>query len=104
MPSLGPAAKEEQSSYVAYKFLCSCGDARGDRFCVRRHTKMRDFGEERVHPLTLCPNSDAAMIVAFAHKAGSSERDTVNEPLKAVREVNRSAMSGAESAPSLENR
>jgi hypothetical protein len=34
-----------------------------------RHTKMRDSGEEHVHPLTLCPNSDAAMTVAFAHKA-----------------------------------
>ena len=34
----------------------------------RRHTKMRNSGEEHVHPLTLCPNSDAAMTVAFAHK------------------------------------
>jgi hypothetical protein len=25
----------------------------------RRHTKMRDSGEEHVHPLTLCPNGDA---------------------------------------------
>ena len=70
----------------------------------RRHRKMRDFGEERVDPLTLCPNSDPAMIVAFAHKAWSSERETVSEALKAVREVKRSAMSGAQSAPSLENR
>jgi hypothetical protein len=70
----------------------------------RRHTKMRDFGEERVHPLALCPNSDAAMIVAFAHKVWSSERETVSEVLKAVREVKRSAMSGAQSALSFENR
>ncbi len=70
----------------------------------RRHTKMRDFGEEHVHPLTLCPNSDAAMTVAFAHEAWSSERETVIEALKAVREVKRSAMSGAQSAPYLENR
>jgi hypothetical protein len=53
------------------------------------------FGEH-VHALIGCPNSDAAMIVAFAHTLGSSERDTVNEPLKEVREVKRSAMSGAE--------
>ena len=52
----------------------------------RRHRKMRDFGEERVHPLTLCPNSDAATIVAFAHEAWSSERETVNEALKAFEE------------------
>ena len=52
----------------------------------RRHRKMRDFGEERVHPLTLCPNSDAAMIVAFAHEAWSSEREAVNEALKAFDE------------------
>jgi len=25
----------------------------------RGHPKMRDFGEEHVHPLTLCPNSAA---------------------------------------------
>jgi len=51
--------------------------------CVsRRHRKMRNFGEERVYPLTLCPNSDAVMIVVFAHKV-----------------VKRSAMSGAQSAP-----
>ena len=65
---------------------------------------MRDFGEERVHPLTLGPNSDAAMIVAFVNKAWSSERETISEALKAVREVKRSAMSRAQSAPSLENR
>jgi len=53
----------------------------------RRHTKMRDPGEEHVHPLTLRRNSDAAMTVAFAHKARSSERETVSEALKAVREV-----------------
>jgi hypothetical protein len=35
----------------------------------RRHTNMRDSGEEHVYPLTLRPNSDAAMTVAFAHKA-----------------------------------
>jgi hypothetical protein len=35
----------------------------------REHTKMRDSGEGHVHPLTLCPNGDAAMTVAFAHKA-----------------------------------
>ena len=52
----------------------------------RGHRKMRDFGEERVHPLTLCPNSDAATIVAFAHEAWSSERETVNEALKAFDE------------------
>ena len=70
----------------------------------RRHTKMRDSDEERVHLLTLRPNSDAAMIVASAHKAWSSERDTVSEAQKAVREVKRSAMSGTESALSLANR
>jgi hypothetical protein len=43
----------------------------------RRHTKMRDSGEEHVHALTLCPNGDAAMTVAFAHKAWSSQRDIV---------------------------
>ena len=37
----------------------------------RRHGKMRDFDDERVHQLTLCPNSDAGMIVAFADKAWS---------------------------------
>jgi hypothetical protein len=47
---------------------------------------MRNFGEERVHPLTLCPNSDAVMIVVFAHKAWSSERETVDEALKASEE------------------
>jgi len=47
---------------------------------------MRNFGEERVHPLTLCPNSDAATIVAFSHKAWSSERETVDEALKASQE------------------
>ena len=57
--------------------------------------------EEQPH---LCPNSDAAMIVAFGHKAWSSERETVTEALKAVREVKRSAMSGAQSAPYVENR
>ena len=62
---------------------------------------MRDFGEERVHPLTLCLNSDAATIVAFAHEAWSSERETVIEALNAVRGLKRSAMSGAQSAPYL---
>ena len=56
------------------------------------------FVEEHVAPLTPCPNSDAAMIVVFENKAWSSGRDSVNEPLKAVREVKRSAMSGAQSA------
>ena len=65
---------------------------------------MRDFGEERVHVLTLCPNSDAAMTVVFADKAGSSRRVAVNQPLKAVREVKRSVMSGVQRAPSTENR
>jgi hypothetical protein len=65
---------------------------------------MRGFGEERVHPLTLCPNTDEAMIFALAYKARSSERETVSEALKAVRELKRSAISGAQSAPSLENR
>lgn len=70
----------------------------------RRHRKMRGFGDERVHQLTLCANSDAGMIVAFADKAWSPERETVGEALKAVREVKRSAMSGAQSAPYLESR
>jgi hypothetical protein len=70
----------------------------------RRHRKMRDFGDERVHQLTLCPNSDAGMIVAFADKAWSPERETVSEALKAIREIKRSAMSGAQSALYLENR
>jgi hypothetical protein len=70
----------------------------------RRHTKLPDFGEEGVHPLTLRPNSDAAMIVAFANEACSSEREIVREALKAAREVKRSAMSGAQSALSLKNR
>jgi len=35
----------------------------------RRHRKMGDFGEERVRPLTLCLNGDAAMTVVFAHEA-----------------------------------
>ena len=60
---------------------------------------MRDFDEEHVDPLTLCPNSDVAMIVAFAHEDWSSERETVSEALKAVRGLKRSAMSGAQSAP-----
>jgi hypothetical protein len=42
-----------------------------------------------------------AMIVAFAHEAWSSERETFSEARKAVREVKRSAMSGAQSAPPL---
>jgi Protein of unknown function (DUF2934) len=36
------------------------------------------------------------MIVAFAHKTWSSERETVSEPLKAVREVKRSAIKWSE--------
>ena len=52
----------------------------------RRDRKKRDFGEGRVDPLTLCPNSDAAMIFAFAHEAWSSERETVSEALRAVEE------------------
>jgi hypothetical protein len=44
------------------------------------------------------------MIVAFSDKACPSERETVREALKSVREVKRSAMSGAQSATSLQNR
>jgi hypothetical protein len=51
----------------------------------RRNRKMRDFDEERVPPLTLCPNSDAAMSVVFAHDAWSSELETLSEALKGVR-------------------
>src|SRR5579884_1440417 len=36
------------------------------------HTKMRDSGEGHVHPLTLCPNGDSAVIATFAHKFVSS--------------------------------
>jgi hypothetical protein len=68
----------------------------------RRQSKMWDFGAELVHPPTLCPNSDAVMIVAFAHRLG--QRDTVSGALKVAREIKRSAMSGAQSAPALENR
>jgi hypothetical protein len=50
-----------------------------------RHRKMRDFGEERVRPLTLCPNTDADMTVVFAHDAWSFGRETAREPLNAVR-------------------
>jgi hypothetical protein len=46
---------------------------------------MGDFGEERVRSLTLCPNTDAAMTVVFAHDAWSSERETVREALNAIR-------------------
>lgn len=74
-----------------------------DSVC-RRHTKTRDPDEELVHPLTVCPNSDATTIVVSAHQTCSSERDTVSEALQAVREVKRSAMNGTESAPSLEGR
>jgi hypothetical protein len=68
----------------------------------RRQSKMWDFGAELVHPPTLCPNSDAVMIVEFAHRLG--QRDTVSEALKVAREIKRLAMSGAQSAPALENR
>ena len=61
MPSLGLVRKRNKKAHIGYKFL------------VLVHTKMRDFGEERVHPLTLCPNSDAGMIVTFANKAWSFE-------------------------------
>jgi len=110
------------TSWAANAKLGTCGE-RGTKqfilpisFCARtarpgvidsvsrRHRKMRDFGDERVHQLTLCPNSDAGMIVAFADKAWSPERETVGEALKAVREVKRSAMRGAQSAPYLESR
>jgi hypothetical protein len=57
----------------------------GIDFVSRRHRKMRDFGEDPVHPLTLCPNSDAAMIVAFAHQDWSSERETVSGALNGWR-------------------
>ena len=72
-----------------------------DRFCIPSAQENAGFGEEHVHPLTLCPNSDEAMIAAFADKAWSSEPDSVSEALKAAREMKRSAMSGAQSAPSL---
>jgi len=70
----------------------------------RRHTKMRDSGKEHVHPLTLCPNGDVAMTVAFAHKVGSSERDIVKRATENGSRSRRSAMSGAQRAPSLEDR
>lgn len=41
----------------------------------RRHGKCGDSGEARVRPLTLCPNSDAATTVVFAHDAWSFERE-----------------------------
>ena len=40
----------------------------------RRHMEMRDFGQERVRPLTLCPNTDAAITVVFAHEAYPNAR------------------------------
>ena len=88
---------------IAYKSLCSYGEARSDRVCIPSAGKMH-FGDERVHQLTLCPNTDAGMIVAFADKAWSPEREIVGEALKAVREAKRTAMSGAQSAPYLESR
>ena len=69
MPSPGPAVKEERNSLLRVSF-----GAREARLAVidsvsRRHMEMRNFGEERVRPLTLCPNSDGAMTVVFAHEA-----------------------------------
>jgi hypothetical protein len=46
---------------------------------------MRDFGEERVHPPTLCPNSDVSNDRRFANSLGDLNAP-VNEALKAVRE------------------
>ena len=99
MPSPGPAVKEERNSLLRVSF-----GAREAKLAVidsasRRHRKMGDFGEERVRPLTLCPNSDAAMTVVFAPDAWSSERETVREALNAVPGLKRSMMSGAQSAP-----
>jgi len=96
--------KRNKTAHIAYKFLCSCGEARSDRFCIPSAYEHADFGKERVYPSTLCPNSDAAMIVAFACRAWSSEREIVSEALKTIREIKRSAMSGAQSALYLENR
>ena len=99
MPSPGPAVKRSETAQLRVSF-----GAREARLAVidsasRRHRKMRDFGEERVRPLTLCPNTDAAMTVVFAHDAWSSERETVREALNAVPGLKRSVMSGAQSAP-----
>jgi len=89
MPSPGPAVKRSETAQLRVSF-----GAREARLAVidsasRRHRKMRDFGEERVRPLTLCPNTDAAMTVVFAHDAWSSERETVREALNAVRGLKR---------------
>lgn len=105
MPSLGPARKSERRKRQLILPGSFC--ARSARLAVidsvsRLQSKMWDFGAELVHPPTLCPNSDAVMIVAFAHRLG--QRDTVSEALKVAREIKRSAMSGAQSAPALENR
>ena len=69
-------------------------------FCVPSAQESAGLGEEHVHPLTPRQNSDADMTVAFAHKLLNAT--LFNEPLKAIREVKRSAMSGEQSAPSLD--
>jgi hypothetical protein len=68
-----PASKEEQKQLLLLVSFC----ARATRLAViisvsLGHMKMRDSGEEHVHPLTLCPNGDSAVIATFAHKLGSS--------------------------------
>ena len=88
MPSPGLAVNEERNSSYCGRFF----GAREARLAVidsasRRNRTMRDFGEEHVRPLTLCPNSDAAMSVVFAHDAWSSEVETLSEALKGVRGV-----------------
>jgi hypothetical protein len=79
-PSLGPVRKRNKTGHIAYKLPCSCGEARSDRFCIPSayENSVRSVS---LRP-TLCPNNDVAMIVPLAHKAWSSERDTVTEALK----------------------
>jgi hypothetical protein len=68
-----PAATDQMATLEDRGFrianTCLFGEARGDRFWTLLRRKS-GIGEEPVRLLTLCPNSDAAMIVAFADRAG----------------------------------
>jgi hypothetical protein len=47
----GTCAKERKrnkAAHIAYKFLCSCGETRSDRFCIPSAQENAGFGEEHV--------------------------------------------------------
>jgi len=96
--------KRTKTAHIAYKCSLLVRLGRSDRFCIPSAQEMRDSVRSMSSVDTHSVQIATAYDLAFAHKAWSSERETASEPLKAVREVKRSAMSGAQSAPSLENR